>query len=443
VIVGSDDQARPVCGPCAGAPRLDYICRECGRGGEIHSGGLCFGCVLAERAHALLAGPDGEVSAELHPLFVALTTVTNPATVVTWLGKSRSAQLLGSLARTGDPVTHDLLDDLPQTQALHYVREMLVSSGVLPARNEHLKRLAPWLEHLLHDKPAHHARLIRPFAHWFVLRRARRTAARRTFTRGSADFARTRVIVALDLLCWLDQRGQDLRDLTQADLDRWLTDGTSTRRAVRYFLQWAYGRGLAGDLNVPLPPRREPERLLAERDHVHQLDRCLTDEAMPLGLRVGGALVLLFGMLVSRITQPTKNDVIEDSRATWLAIDGHRLTLPARLAQLVRQLRDQDEPRWTLGRLGASVPWLFPGQSPTRPAVDILFGVRLQRYGIDARAGRNTARLALAAELPASVLADLTGISVGTAERWSQWAKRDWAAYVGQRAADDRRGIGS
>ena len=120
--------------------------------------------------------------------------------------------------------------------------------------------------------------MIRPFAHWFVLRRARRAATRRTFTRGSADFARARVIVALDLLSWLDQRGQSLRDLVQADLDR-----------------------------------------------------------------------------------------------------------------------------------------------------------------IDAHAGRNTARLALAAELPASVLADLTGISVSTAERWSQWAKRDWAAYVGQRTADDRR----
>ena len=89
------------------------------------------------------------------------------------------------------------------------------------------------------------------------------------------------------------------------------------------------------------------------------------------------------------------------------------------------------------------MPWLFPGQSPAHPAVDVLFGVRLHRYGIDAYAGRNTARLALAAELPASVLADLTGISVGTAERWSQSAKRDWAAYVGQRTADDRRGIGS
>ena len=80
--------------------------------------------------------------------------------------------------------------------------------------------------------------------------------------------------------------------------------------------------------------------------------------------------------------------------------------LSPRLADLVRQLRDQNESRWTLGRLGTPAPCLFPGQSPARPAVDILFGVRLHRYGIDAHAGRNTGRLALAAELPASVLAD-------------------------------------
>ncbi len=51
--------------------------------------------------------------------------------------------------------------------------------------------------------------------------------------------------------------------------------------------------------------------------------------------------------------------------------------------------------------------------------------------------------IALAAELPALVLADLTGMSVSTAERWSQWAKRDWAAYVGQRAADDAEDLDS
>jgi hypothetical protein len=35
-------------------------------------------------------------------------------------------------------------------------------------------------------------------------------------------------------------------------------------------------------------------------------------------------------MLVSRITQLTKDDVIEDGQASWLAIDGHLLTRPGR-----------------------------------------------------------------------------------------------------------------
>jgi hypothetical protein len=169
-LIGSDEQGRPVCGPCAGAPGLDYTCRECGRGGEIHSSRRCFRCVLADRTQTLLAGPGGEVSAQLLPLIEALTAVTNPATVVKWLGTSRSARLLGHLARTGDPITHELLDDLPQTQALHYVREVLVSSGVLPARNEHLERLAPWLENLLAGKPAHHARpSASGYGRWFMI----------------------------------------------------------------------------------------------------------------------------------------------------------------------------------------------------------------------------------------------------------------------------------
>jgi len=82
---------------------------------------------------------------------------------------------------------------------------------------------------------------------------------------------------------------------------------------------------------------------------------------MPLDLRVGGALILLFGLLASRVMQLTKNDVIDDGEVTYLDIDSHRLMLPPRLARLVRQSRDQ--------------------------------------------------RLALAAELPASFLADLAGSS--------------------------------
>ena len=74
-------------------------------------------------------------------MLVAFSTVSNPATVVGWLGKGRSARLLGQLANSGQPITHGLLDELPQTQSLHYIREVLVNAGVLPARNEHLGRL--------------------------------------------------------------------------------------------------------------------------------------------------------------------------------------------------------------------------------------------------------------------------------------------------------------
>jgi hypothetical protein len=66
-LIGSSEEGRPVCGPCAGAPGLDYTCRECGRGGEIHSSRRCFRCVLAERPQPLLASPGGESPPSFFP----------------------------------------------------------------------------------------------------------------------------------------------------------------------------------------------------------------------------------------------------------------------------------------------------------------------------------------------------------------------------------------
>lgn len=108
-------------------------------------------------------------------------------------------------------------------------------------------------------------------------------------------------------------------------------------------------------------------RLLGEDDHIHQLDRCLSDDSMPLDLRVGGALILLFGLLASRVMQLFKNDVIDDGEVIYLDIDSHRLMLPPRLARLVRQLRDRNAQRWTLARLGTPAPWLFPWAEPCPP----------------------------------------------------------------------------
>jgi hypothetical protein len=43
---------------------------------------------------------------------------------------------------------------------------------------------------------------------------------------------------------------------------------------------------------------------------------------------------------------------------------------------------------------------------------------------------------ALASRLPASVLADLTGINIHTAVAWNRLTGGDWTEYVGQRAPD-------
>lgn len=68
-----------------------------------------------------------------------------------------------------------------------------------------------------------------------------------------------------------------------------------------------------------------------------------------------------------------------------------------------------------------NLPCCDPFATVTRPR----HRVELAQYQSLTDAGRNTARIALAAELLASMLADLTDISISTTERWPYYAKRD------------------
>lgn len=61
---------------------------------------------------------------------------------------------------------------------------------------------------------------------------------------------------------------------------------------------------------------------------------------------------------------------------------------------------------------------------------------RLNRHGITVRTARNGALAALAADLPAAVLADLLDIHLHTAIHWVKHAQRDWADYIAARAAE-------
>jgi hypothetical protein len=314
---------------------------------------------------------------------------------------------------------------------------MMVQTGVLPERHEDLERVPAWLEHHLADKPVEHANLVRPFLHWHLLRRARSRAGKRAFPTTVGRDLRRRILVALDLLAWINAQETTLQDLQQDELDRWLDEeNTQRRNRVRYFLSWTADRGLSRRLTVPSIPRQEPADLVDDDERWQLLQRCLTDETLPIQARAAGALIILFALQAQRIRHLTADQLTEKGDDTYLTAGRHPILLPPRLGALLRDLASRP-PTPLMIPHGPNTPrWLFPGRVPGQPIDGHSLTNLLNRHGISARPARNGALAALAADLPAAVLADLLGLHVNTAVRWVTYARRDWADYLALRAAE-------
>jgi hypothetical protein len=73
---------------------------------------------------------------------------------------------------------------------------------------------------------------------------------------------------------------------------------------------------------------------------------------------------------------------------------------------------------------------LLPGGAVGRPISARQLMRRLNRLGIRARLARNTALMDLAAQLPATVLADLLILRTGTATAWNEAAGNTRSGYA-------------
>lgn len=433
VLIGRDARGL-VCGPCAGNA-LDPRCRTCSRPGRHHTGDKCARCVLPDRIDDLLAGPDGVPNAHLESVRkLLLASEHHPHGQIAWINRSGAARLLRQLARREETVTHDYLDTLPQSQANIFLRALLVEAGVLPARNDDLERVRPWLETFLADQPDHHVRLIRPFAHWFLLRRARRAATRRRYEVQAGSHIRMKIRVTAEFLAWLDTLQLDLGSIDQSTVDRWLAEGTTRSREVRYFLAWARSHSLIKDLRVPSQARSQPEDMLDEQDRWRLLERSLHDTSAPLDTRAAAALILLYGLPLIRVRSLTADHLEQqDNGRAHLLVSARRLLLPPRLAQMLSDLAQVGHGRSRYLPTTTTRQWLFTGLVPGRPLSAQGLQVKLASFGLHTRPARNSALIALAAELPPAVLADLVGLHHVTAARWSKLAARDWHAFIAAR----------
>jgi hypothetical protein len=431
-LIGLDPAGQRICGPCAGID-VDYRCAGCGKNGYLIIDRLCERCLAARRARQLLTGPDGVVAEVLSPFLQALMDADSPGAVLQWLRPDKpAATLLARLAARPETLSHETLDGFDQTLALHRLRQSLVHTGVLPARVDYLERLVPWLEELLADEPATRAHLVRTYAHWTVLRRARqraRTSGR--FSYGSSDTVRTKLRAVLRLLTWIDTHDLTLDSLDQGHLDRWLVNQPRTRAgAAREFVGWARRAGLVGDVDIPKPRAQNTLAPISEDDRWGHLRRLLADERLPLDARASGALVLLYGLPVSRITELRADDVTRRDGHTYLNLGAQPLLLPPAVAALLDRQARHAVSVTVLHRSNPTGPaWLFPGGFPGRPARDVLYR-KLRATIPHIRRSRSAALITLAADLPAPILADLLDLNIHTAVQWTQHASRDWSHYL-------------
>lgn len=440
-LIGRDACGQRVCGPCSGEDR-DWICQACGRFAALFADGRCTTCVAHERVRARLSRSDGTLHPQLEPFLQLLDIEGHPRSVIAWLHRSAWGQELGAMANRGEVFSHAALDALPNTAHVMHLRAALVYAGVLPERDEHIESAVPWIERFLDTQPAHIAAVLRRYAVWSVLRRARGRARRRVAGRGASKYVRNLIVLAAELMNWLDHRGIVLTDLSQGNVDEWLSEGGINRQRVRDFLRWAATQKLVPSMRIPVAARTQPDDFLQENQRWEGLSRCAHDDTLDLEVRVAAALVLLFGLTPTRIVRLTVDDITTRDDAVLLLIGKSPLPLPGPVAELVRELKARaiSRPAGLLHRSEGAAEWLFPGALPGRHLrADTIATRTTESLGVQIRPARNAALCALAQDIPAPVLAQVLGLGIEAAERWSNLVKPDWSAYL---AARDQRSPG-
>jgi hypothetical protein len=279
------------CAACTGADPV-YGCVDCGRE-DSPFGTRCAPCVLAERAAALLAGPDGRIHPQLQPVFDGLMAARRPQTVIYWLTRSTGPGILRAMALGDIEISHAAFDTLPANKATRYVHELLAALGVLSPFNGRLEQITPWLADTVRALPADQADIIIRFARWQVLRALRHQQHRGIVTASSIDNGRALILTAIRFLAWLDEHDTTIHTVTQTGLDHYLTVHPGRGEILAAFITWTGHAGLTTGLQMPKWRRAPPEVLLSDAARWEAVETLLHDKTIRLYVRVAGLLTLL------------------------------------------------------------------------------------------------------------------------------------------------------
>lgn len=422
--------AEPLCATCT-RPEPDFwrSCPICGQTGQLVAG-PCIRCNIDARLRELLDDGTGDIRPELQSLHHNLRHAEKPDTVLAWLAKNSGAAILRQLAAGDRPLTHAALDELPEGKPLKHLRTILVATGALPARDEHMARLEQAITHTIsqrRDPDEQH--LLRRYAIWHMLRRLRSRLNGAETTSNQFTSLMRHLHGALELLDWLTTRSLTLHTARQGDLDSWLaSDNAKHRRELGHFIRWAKAQKLT-TLDLPAIRWAGPQQAIDTESRWEHARRLLHDDTIKPEDRVAGLFVLLYAQWPAAISRLTIDHINTNDHTVRLRLGREPVDLPEPLAGLVLHLVATRRGHGRLGDQGTS-RWLFPGGEPGRPVSSYQLTERLRHLGIRPGQSRSTALFQLATELPAALLARILGIHISVAVAWQRASAGDWAAYA-------------
>ena len=425
-----------VCSSCAGVD-AEHVCDVCGAEAAHAEGDRCARCVLRTRIDALRKQADPVALARLRDYLRALEASPEPRSALMWLRSGRGYPIVEQLARGELALTHEALDDVHgdrRCSAVTFLRPALVAHSALPARDEQLARLQRWMAARMAELSDGEDRgHVSAFARWRVLPDLARRHPAGDTPSGAAQTARSKILRAIDLVRWLEQRGLGLRDLRQDLLDEFLLAGASPRRKVDAFVAHLTQTKVCGALVVKRAPVLEPTVALADTERLLLARNLLADTALEPAVRLAGCLVLLYAQPVARLARLRVDDIDDhEGRVTLRLGDGH-VVLPAPIANVARDLIAARRGQANTAAPPTS-PWLFAGGRVDAPIAEDRLSDRLRQLGIPSRAARTAALHHLLHQVPATVLAEQLGYSPWIAQKWSRASGTDYARYIARRS---------
>jgi hypothetical protein len=424
LLPGRHGELGPVCVACAGIT-TSFICSTCGHEAQQYYARTCLSCSLDRRLRQVLADSSGHVAPALEPLFKSLRSMANPVAGMNWLKKAEVEQRLRSLADGTRPLTHEGIDTMAGPQGREFLRELLIDTGLLAPRDKYLAAFKTWCPRRLSTIADTATRNeISLYLAWRHTRNLTVRSEAGHLTAGATAAARDQTDAAVRFLGFVAERGLAACEVRQRDIDDWFTQASSPFRAAD-FISWAIQTRRCPRLELPPQPRSSspdcPHGRVGEI-----VRRLLRDETIRLGDRVAGLIVLLFAQHVSRVAQLRLSDLAVLDGELFLNLGHDPIVVPEPAASLVSQYAAA---RWNMNTTNTQTEFLFPGRRPGEHIIAMQLRSRLGQLGIT-KAERQGSLSYLISEVPAPVVAKLTGYNPATTAAKAAQISTDWARYV-------------